>query len=216
MPTVPARSYAFQHLRKGEAIKVIQTHGRQVVDTWAFAQPNGTDGSNGRPPAHMSMAQTRVFNYRLFPKLGQDFRDTRRAPILTLEEDTSPGVHDALFSACSPERYVILGAGKDHDSCAMNLLAGLKAAGEPHLLKAAELVEAGWVPDPLNLFMNVPVLSTETYEIECISPVSRPGDYVVLRAVKDCTIVMSACPMDLNDCNGGKTSSADYEVLPAV
>jgi uncharacterized protein YcgI (DUF1989 family) len=210
MPTIPARSFAFQRLKKGEGIKVINTHGRQVIDTWAFATP-GTDGY----PAFMSMTQTRVSLYRLFPQIGQDFRDNRREPILTFAEDTSPGVHDALFSACSPERYAILGAAKDHDSCAMNLLAGLKATDDPQLQKAVEMVYAGWVPDPLNLFMNVPV-GADRLGIDCISPVSQPGDYVILRAVRDCTIVMSACPMDLNDCNGGKTNSADFEVLPCA
>lgn len=215
MPTIPARSHAFQHLKAGEGLKVVNTHGQQVVDTWAFPTP-ASHADSGPVPAYMSMAQTRVFLYRLFPRIGEDFRDNRQQPILKYAEDTSPGVHDALFSACSPERYALLGAGKDHASCAMNLLAGLKATGYSHLGKMADLVEAGLVPDPLNLFMNVPVLSTETREISCVKPVSRPGDYVVLRALRDCTVVMSACPNDTTACNGGTTNSANFEVLPRV
>jgi uncharacterized protein YcgI (DUF1989 family) len=35
--TVPARRGRAQRLAKGQAIKIINTHGTQVCDTWAFS-----------------------------------------------------------------------------------------------------------------------------------------------------------------------------------
>ena len=40
-------------------------------------------------------------------------------------EDTSPGVHDMLLSACDVERYRRLGCEGYHDNCADNLRTAL-------------------------------------------------------------------------------------------
>ncbi|MDP6734565.1 MAG: DUF1989 domain-containing protein, partial [Gammaproteobacteria bacterium] len=34
--TIPARGGKAVSIRQGQAVKVINTHGEQVVDTWAF------------------------------------------------------------------------------------------------------------------------------------------------------------------------------------
>jgi hypothetical protein len=48
-----------------------------------------------------------------------------------------------------------------------------------------------------------------------INPVSQPGDYVLLRAMMDCYVIFSACPMDITPVNGGGTPRAvHYEILP--
>jgi uncharacterized protein YcgI (DUF1989 family) len=64
--------------------------------------------------------------------------------------------------------------------------------------------------------MNVPIGSMNTGEkgrLRVARPVCKAGDYVVLRADVDCLIVMSACPNDLLDTNGGEPSDAAYEML---
>lgn len=77
-----------------------------------------------------------------------------------------------------------------------------------------------WTPDPLNVFMNVPVITALDRQagggrIRCDPPVSRAGDYIVLRAEMDCVAVMSACPNDvITDVNGGNCTGVEYEVLP--
>ena len=38
LQTIPARKGKAAKLRKGDCIKVINTHGTQVIDTWAFNQ----------------------------------------------------------------------------------------------------------------------------------------------------------------------------------
>lgn len=205
MRTIPARSFAAQRLQAGQSLKVINTEGGQVVDTWAF-----TVHDTAAFPRWMSMIHTRATLRKLLPAIGEAFRDNRRDPILTIVEDTSPGVHDTLFAACSPERYVQLGGSRDHESCAVNLYEAVKTRPEASFEQVKTFLENGWTPDPLNLFMNVPVQGNT---VQTVDPVCRPGDYIVLRAEQDCVVLMSACPMDIAACNAGGPTSAEFEVV---
>lgn len=207
MPTIPARSFAAQRLQAGQSIKVINTSGGQVIDTWAFSVP---DTPTPTFPRYMSMIHTRSTLRKLLPAIGEAFTDNKREPILSLVEDRSPGVHDTVFAACSPERYVQLGATAEHNSCATNLHAAVKTRDEPCFEVVRGFLESGWMPDPLNLFMNVEV---GPGRVQTVAPVTSPGDYVVLRAERECVVFMSACPMDIAACNGGEPTSAEFEVL---
>jgi uncharacterized protein len=188
---VPAATGRAISLAAGEALRVINTHGTQVVDTWAVSAAD--DGE------HMSMSHTRTALGRLCPRPGDALVSNRRRPLLVLEADTSPGVHDTLVAACDPERYRLLGAPPGHASCAANFHAAL-GHERP-------------VPDPLNLFMNV--AWAPDGELEFRAPVSRPGDSVTLRAVADVVVVLSACPMDLNPVNAGTPRDVEVEKLSA-
>lgn len=129
--------------------------------------------------------------------------------MLTLTEDTSPGVHDTLFAACDRHRYAQLGVEGYHDSCADKLHSEI---AKLEILGSME----GWTPDPLNLFMNVPVKELgggRGGELGIEAPWSRQGEYVVLRAEVDLVVVMSACPMDLNDVNGRVCRGVKFELV---
>ena len=69
------------------------------------------------------------------------------ADLLTLVEDTSPGIHDTLIAACDRYRYTLLGCTEYHDNCTDNLAAALAALG----------LQAPVTPSPWNLFMHIPV-----------------------------------------------------------
>ena len=90
--TIPARRGIAVHVNKGQSIKVINTHGEQVVDTWAFNRDEVTE--------FMSMEATRATLLKLRPTVGDSLYSNRRRQILTVIEDTSPGVHDTLMAAC--------------------------------------------------------------------------------------------------------------------
>ena len=49
-------------------------------------------------------------------------------------------------------------------------------------------------------FMNIPVDRDGSVSFQ--APVSKPGDYVTLRAEMDCVVAFSACPQDLVPING--------------
>jgi len=193
--TLPARRGRAVRLTAGQALKIINTHGSQVVDTWCFSADDLSE--------FMSNEHTRPTLGSIFPKKGDHLYTNRRRAILHLEEDTSPGLHDTLMAACDDYRYGLLGCTEYHDNCTDNLYAGMRQIG----LRPPEC------PSPLNLWMNIPVGpdgSTQWGE-----PISRPGDYVVLRARMDCVVAMSACPQDLLPINGaaGKPTEAHYVVL---
>ena len=193
--TIPARSGKAARLIAGQSVKVINTHGEQVVDVWAF---NAEDLSE-----FMSMEHWRPTALRIIPEVGDALVTNRRRPILTLTEDTSAGVHDTLMAACDDDRYRLLGCTEYHDNCTDNLYAGMKALG----LTPPE------VPSPLNLFMNVPVIDGRRLDFR--EPESRPGGYVTLRAEIDCVVAFSACPQDILPINGKACTptEAHFQIL---
>ena len=180
--TIPARSGKAAFVGSGQHIKVINTYGQQVVDTWAF---NHADLEE-----FMSMEHSRTALGRIMADVGDSMVTNHRRPILTVAEDTSGGIHDTLLAACDRYRYELLGCTEYHDNCADNLAVSLTELG----LAPPE------TPSPWNLFMNIPVKSDGSLTFE--PPVCKPGDYLLLRAEMDCIIAFSACPQDIVPING--------------
>ncbi len=193
--TIPARRGKAAHLAAGQSVRVVNTHGAQVVDTWAF---NRAD-----PHEFMSMEHSRAAMLRLRPRVGDVLVSNHRRPVLTLTEDTAGGVHDTLIAACDRWRYEGLGCTDYHDNCADNLAAALAALG----LTPPE------TPSPLNLFMNIPW--TEDGGVSFDPPVSKPGCHVSLRAEMDLVIAFSACPQDILPINGTarRPTEAHFAIL---
>jgi uncharacterized protein YcgI (DUF1989 family) len=113
MPIIPARQAVAFEVKAGQTVKVINTFGQQVVDFWAF---NPAD-----PNDFLSMVHCRTILLKVAIAKGDKLYSTRRQPILTLVEDTSPGVHDMIWSACDKERYRMQGFQGYHDNCTDNM-----------------------------------------------------------------------------------------------
>ena len=194
--TIPVRKGKAASLDKGQRIKVINTHGQQVIDTWAFKRADLTE--------FMSMEHSRTALGRIMARVGDTMVTNQRRPILTLVQDTSPGVHDTLLAACDRYRYQLLGCAEYHDNCTDNLAAALAELG----LKPPE------TPSPWNLFMNIPVSSDGCLSFE--PPRSKAGDYVLLRAEMDCIMAFSACPQDIVPINGVacQPTEAHFQIIP--
>jgi uncharacterized protein len=188
--TIPARKGKAAFVAKGQLVKIINTHGEQVVDTWAFRRDDMTE--------FMSNEHTRAHILKIIPKTGDALLTNRRRPILTLLEDTSGGVHDTLIAACDRYRYELLGCEGHHDNCTDNLAQGLADLG----LTPPE------TPSPLNLFMNIPVAADNSLSFEA-PPAPVKGGYVVLRAEMDLVIAFSACPQDILPINGAACQPTD-------
>lgn len=179
----------------GDSVRVVNTHGTQVVDFWAVRAD--------RPEIAMSMQHSRIRWRNLRPRPGDEMLDEERATILTLLEDTSPGVHDTVIAACDPFRYAQLGAAPGHRSCCVNFA---EALAELSISRTSP------VPAPLNLFMNIPwdLEGNITFE----PTVSAPGDSVLFRAEVDVVAIASACPMDIVPINGpGGGTPVDIELV---
>jgi uncharacterized protein YcgI (DUF1989 family) len=192
--TIPARRGKAAIMSAGQTIKVINTHGEQVVDTWAFKQDDINE--------FLSCEHTRASLKRFIPRPGDALLSNHRRPILTLLEDTAGGIHDMLMAACDRYRYQELGCTEPHDNCTDNLAQGLRDIG----------FTPPETPSPLNLFMNIPWTSDGQLSFE--EPVSTPGSYVVLRAEMDLIIAFSACPQDILPINGkaGQPTEAHFEI----
>jgi uncharacterized protein YcgI (DUF1989 family) len=192
---IPARKGKAAAVKAGQKIRVVNTHGEQVVDTWAFNRADLNE--------FMSMEHSRASLLRVRPKVGDALYTNKRRPILTLVEDSSPGIHDTVIAACDRWRYIELGVMGFHDSCTDNLAAALKELG----LKPPE------TPSPLNLWMNIPIGLDGRLSFE--PPVSKKGDYVVFRAEMDVVMAFSACPQDILPINGvGRApTEAHFEIL---
>jgi uncharacterized protein YcgI (DUF1989 family) len=195
LEVVPARRGRAVRLGAGQAIQIVNTHGSQVVDTWAF--------NAGDMAEFMSMEHLHATLGSVLPRQGDALVTNRRRPILIMEEDTSPGRHDTVIAACDVHRYALLGCREYHDNCTDNLHAALGMVGQ----RSEE------TPAPLNLFMNIPIDADG--RITWGEPLSRPGDSVTLRAVMDCVVVLSCCPQDMIPINGANCQPTEvhYHVI---
>lgn len=179
--TVSAREGRAIRVLEGARLQVVDLAGGQIVDTWAFCQEDIGE--------FQSAEHTRVAVGKLFPALGEDFVTNRRRPILRFEEDSSPGSHDMLIAACDPTRYQQLGVVGWHASCQENLRSTMAGVG----------FRAIRVPQPINLFMNTPVLPDGN--VRWLATRTQAGDQITLRALMDIWFVVSACPQDITGIN---------------
>jgi uncharacterized protein YcgI (DUF1989 family) len=189
---IPAGQGRAFRLPAGTSFRVIDLEGQQVADLFCFCADN--------PSEYLSAGHTRVALGRLFPRPGEAFETNRRRPILTLLRDDSPGTHDMLCAACSPERYRLLGAQGWHASCEENLRAAM----------AALQVSDPEIPQPVNLFENNPIGLDGSIGIE--PAITKPGDSVTLRTELDSIICVTACPQDMTPLCGERPTPIEIEV----
>lgn len=181
---IPAGHGKAVRLYAGEKVKLINTPGTQVVDCWAL---NAYDLGE-----FMSMESTRATNVRLNPLLGDTFVTNQRRPIITLVEDTTPGIHDTFMAACDRYRYKLLGVEGYHRNCQDNLIEGLQEIG----VTLPSPIAGSW-----NIFMNIPV-QQDRNSVDFLPTECEPGQFVVLQAQMDCYVAFSACPQDILPIHG--------------
>ena len=181
-------------LKAGDLLQIIDVDGKQVADFVAFSLADRDEWG--------STSVTRAANDNLMMTLGRRFWSNRRRPLLELVEDTV-GRHDMLYACCDQIRYEALGA-PDHANCRGALAGSLAAYG----------VGADRVPDPVNWFMNVAV--KQRGELEIREPLSVKDDYVLLKALADVVVAVSACPQDLVPTNAMKPSDIKVRVYAGM
>jgi uncharacterized protein len=192
---VPAQSGRAVRAGCGDLVAVADVLGGQVGDLWA-----ADAAGQGR---WLSAGHTRDRCERLFPAVGEDFRDQHGDPILRLAADTSPGVHDMLFPACDPPMYAARGL-PGHPNCRDNFLAAAASAG----------LSPPVVPDPVNLFQNSAPQADGRLVIG--AAVSRPGDTVSFLALRDVVIIVTSCAVDYPPLNNGRCTPLQIQIAPAT
>ena len=171
-------------VKAGEFIQIVDVAGRQCSE---FLDQRKLDRGIERFP---EMAMTRSFlglNYPQ-PGLASKFFDQDAQPHVEVVRDTV-GRHDTFGLACAPKYYDDVGHPR-HVNCTENLNTTLRdysVAPRP-----------GW--PAVNLFYNTHINDQNVYYLD--EPWSRPGDYVLLRAMTDLVCASSACPDDISAANG--------------
>lgn len=189
LPATLGRAF---RMKAGQFARIVNTHGNQVVDTWAIAESDPCEVS--------SMDHTRSVNSNIFFTEGMSLQSSRRRPMLTMVADSAKVRHDTLLCPCSAELYRQLGCTEYHRSCTDNF----------HEALSAESISHDFTPASLNLFMNVPVKADGS--VDRVPPSTAAGDYVVLRADIDLLLVLSACPQDITPINGAARTPKDVAV----
>jgi uncharacterized protein len=182
-------------LTAGRAIQLVNTHGSQVADMWCLSAGDVTE--------YLSVEQTRRMLNRLFTEPGDTLYSNRRTPLMVLDEDTSGCRHDMLLACCDPWLYRFYGCAPGHANCHDNFVQSL----------ARSAIVAPRVPNPINFWMNVSIHDNNRLSLN--APTSKAGDFIVLRALRDVVVILSACPMDITPVNGEERTpkSISYEVM---
>lgn len=173
-------------VRAGEFIQVIDVYGRQCTDFQAFAARKVDQGLDRA----LDSTVTRTLLGRSYPAPGLPSKafDRDFEPLVEIVQDTV-GRHDAFATACNARYYDDMGY-PGHVNCTDNFNAALAPYGIAP--------RKGW--EALNYFYNTNVDHNNQLYLD--EPWSRPGDYVLMRALTDLVCVSSSCPDDIDAANG--------------
>jgi aminomethyltransferase len=134
------------------------------------------------------------------PGLFAKFFDQDRNALVEVVHDTV-GRHDTFNLACTSRYYEDLGYF-GHPNCSDNFNRALASYDVGQY--------RGW--PAINFFYNTNV--DDHNNIWFDEPWSRPGDYVLLRALSDLVCSSSSCPCDIDPANGWRLSEIQVRVYP--
>jgi aminomethyltransferase len=192
-----ASSKSFE-VYEGEYIQIVDIAGRQCSDFLAFER-RALDA--GRPLG-LDSTTTRTMSGLAYPKpgLASRFYDRDRNPLVEVVQDTV-GRHDTFNLACTSRTYEDAGYF-GHANCSDNLNVTMAPFGID--------TRRGW--PAINFFYNTNV--DHQNQIWFDEPWSRPGDYVLMRAVSDLVCAATSCPDDIDPANGWQLTEIQVRVYP--
>ena len=173
-------------VKAGDYIQIIDVDGRQCTDFECFSARKLDKGIEHA----LDVTTTRTLMGHAYPMPGlhAKYYDQEMVPLVEVVQDTC-GRHDAFALACSAKYYDDIGY-PGHVNCSENFnkaLSEFGVTGRP-----------GWMA--INFFFNT--FLDEHGVMYSDEPWSRPGDFVLLRALTDIVCVSSACPDDTTAANG--------------
>ena len=197
--TVDVASARSFEVKAGEYIQVMDVAGRQCSDFVAFRKRERDRGVI----RGLDATTTRTMNGHAYPTPGlhSKFFDEDRMPLVEVVQDTV-GRHDTFNLACTARYYEDMGYF-GHANCSDNFNAALAAEGIA--------AKRGW--PAINFFFNTNVDAHNTIWFD--EPWSRPGDYVLMRALDDLVCAVSSCPSDIDAANGWMLTPIQVRVYPS-
>ncbi len=203
---VPPKSGYSCVVRKGQHVRVTDIEGKQAGDI-AFFNRDNTKEKNCN-----NLSRSRQFKpggrYAIKDSfdIGDVIYSTAYRPMLTIFADTAVphGRHEIELHSCNAEMFTRLGLEPPpHGGCWEILSAVL----EPQGIAPEE------ISDTFDCFANL-VHKPDDGEWIWEAPVTRPGDYLELRAEMDVIMGLSVCPMDFDTpLNGWKVTPLQVEVF---
>jgi glycine cleavage system T protein (aminomethyltransferase) len=193
---VDAATASSYEVRKGEYIQIIDVQGRQCSDFLAFHYDKLQRGIERGLDA--TVTRTLMGNAYPTPGLNGKFYNLDFDPLVEVVRDTV-GRHDTFALACQAKYYEDLGY-PGHINCTDNFNSALK----PFEIAPRK----GW--EALNFFYNTAFDSN--WQLISDEPWSRPGDYVMLRALSDLVCASSACPDDIDPSNAWEVTDVHVRV----
>lgn len=173
-------------VKAGDYIQILDVDGRQCTDFQCFDARKLDRGI--AHPLDVTTSRTLMGHAYSMPGLHSKYFDQDWLPLVEVVQDTV-GRHDAFAMACAAKYYDEIGY-PGHVNCSDNFNAALAAYGVP--------ARPGWMA--VNLFFNTAIDAHGVLIAD--EPWSRPGDYVLFRALTDIVCVNSACPDDTSPANG--------------
>ena len=182
---VPAATATAYRVAAGDYIQIVDISGKQCSDFIAFDAAGLEAGEEWGIDA--TATRTLMGHTMPGPGLHSKYFDARMRPLVEMVRDTV-GRHDAFLLACTAKYYADMGY-PGHANCTDNFNRAIAPYGVAP--------RAGW--PALNFFYNTFVQADGT--IGSDEPWSRPGDYVLLRALTDLVCASSSCADDIDPAN---------------
>jgi aminomethyltransferase len=196
---VDAATALAYEVREGEFIQIIDVAGRQCSDFLAFQHDRLQRGVERGLDA--TVTRTLMGNAYPGPGLYGKFYDLDFNPMLEVVRDTV-GRHDTFALACTSKYYEDLGYF-GHVNCSDNFNGQVA----PYRIEPRK----GW--PAINFFYNT--FFDDDLALHLDEPWSRPGDYVLMRALSDLVCASSACPDDIDPANGWECTDVHVRVYAA-
>ena len=195
---IDAATASSYEVTAGEYVQIIDVAGRQCSDFLAFNRQKLEAGLERGLDA--TVTRTLMGNAYPMPGLYAKFFDLDLDPLCEVVRDTV-GRHDSFALACQAKYYEDLGY-PGHINCTDNFNGALRG------FEIAP--RKGW--PALNFFFNTAF--DRDLQLVGDEPWSRPGDYVMLRALTDLVCASSACPDDIDPSNAWEVTDVHVRVYP--
>jgi len=159
-------------VKKGQTLRIIDLEGCQAVDTLFY---NANDHEE-----RYSANDTIREQGNIFITTGTKLISTDDNVMMEITADTC-GNHDTLGGHCSAESNTV-------------------RYGDNYLFEIGEReMDPRDLTNNINFFMNVPV--EENGYLIIVDGISKPGNYVDMKAEMDTLVLVSNCPQLNNPCN---------------
>ncbi|WP_430466030.1 DUF1989 domain-containing protein [Tabrizicola sp.] len=187
-------------VKAGDYIQIIDVEGRQCTDFQCFDARKLDRGI--QHALDVTTSRTLMGHAYSMPGLHSKYFDQDWVPLVEVVQDTV-GRHDAFAMACASKYYDDIGY-PGHVNCSDNFNGALAKHGVD--------ARPGWMA--VNLFFNTNIDAHGVLISD--EPWSRPGDYVLFRALTDIVCVNSACPDDTSPANGWYLSDIHVRTYPGA